>query len=127
MPTDSMPQGKKCGWIVPNELRDPWDLRIGDVKQLLVPLLEEIGKIDFFVHDSMHTYEHMMWEYKRIWPYLRQGGLFLSHDVDANEAFLDFMKEVNIRWKDYRVFHVLGGFRKSSNHWIKVDEIRSMK
>jgi len=112
LPPDSLPEEKQCGWIVPDGLRDQWDFRIGDVKQLLAPLLEEIGKIDFFVHDSMHTYEHMMWEYKCIWPYLRQNCLFLSHDVGASEAFFDFMKEVKISWYDYRVFHVLGGFIK---------------
>ncbi len=127
LPPDNLPQGKKSGWLVPDELRDIWDLRIGDTKQILDPLLKEIGEIDFFVHDSLHTYGHMMWEYKCVWPYLRRGGLFLSHDVGANDAFLDFMKEVNVRWHDYRVFHVLGGFRKSSNNEINVDEIRSMK
>lgn len=119
--------GKKRGWLVPEELRDCWDLRIGDAKKMLTPLLKEIGEIDCFVHDSLHTYDHMMWEYRRIWPYLRQGGLFLSHDVGASEAFLDFMKEVNVRWYDYRVFHVLGGFRKLSKNEINVDEIRSVK
>ncbi|MFQ5787509.1 MAG: class I SAM-dependent methyltransferase, partial [Thermodesulfobacteriota bacterium] len=116
LPPDNLPNGRKSGWAVPETLRDRWDLRIGDAKIMLVPLLNEIGETDFFVHDSLHTYDHMMWEYKCVWPYLRQGGLFLSHDVGANEAFLDFMKKVNIRWCDYRVFHVLGGFRKSSNH-----------
>ena len=116
LPPDNLPQGKKSGWLVPEELRDFWDLRIGDTKQMLDPLLKETGEIDFFIHDSLHTYDHMMWEYKRIWPHLRRGGLFLSHDVGANEAFLDFMNEVNIRWYGYRVFHVLGGFRKSSSH-----------
>ncbi len=36
-------------------------------------------------------------------------------------------EEINIRWYDYRVFRVLGGFRKPSKNEISVDEIRSMK
>ena len=119
--------GRKRGWLVPEELRDRWDLRIGDAKEILTPLLKEIGKIDCFLHDSLHTYDHMMWEYKRIWPYLKRGGLFLSHDVGANEAFLDFMKKINIHWSDYRVFHVLGGFRKPSKNKIMADDIQRMK
>lgn len=119
--------GRKSGWLVPEVLRDRWDLRIGDTKEMLAPLLKEIGEIDFFVHDSLHTYEHMMWEYKCVWPYLRRRGLFLSHDVGANDAFLDFMKEVDICWSDYRLFHVLGGFRKPSKIEINVDKIWSMK
>jgi len=81
-------------------------------KKLLGPLLHNAGQTDCFIHDSLHTYEHMIWEFRTVWPYLKLGGLFLSHDVGANDAFLDFMKENDIPWSAYRVFHVLGGFRK---------------
>jgi hypothetical protein len=53
-----------------------------------------------------------MWEFRTAWPYLIHGGLFLSHDVGANNAFMDFMKEKDIPWTAFRVFHVLGGFIK---------------
>lgn len=112
LPPDNLPAGKTVGWIVPKHLRDYWSLHIGDSKGLLKPLLEEIGEIDCFVHDSLHTYGHMMWEFRTAWEYIRPNGLFLSHDVGANEAFFDFMKEKGIPWSSYRVFHVLGGFQK---------------
>ena len=112
LPPDNLPTGKCAGWIVPEHLRDYWSLHIGDSKELLKPLLVEIGEIDCFVHDSLHTYEHMMWEFRTAWEYIRPNGLFLSHDVGANEAFFDFMKEKGIPWSSYRVFHVLGGFQK---------------
>ena len=100
------------GWIVPKYLKNRWRLEIGDVKDLLRPLLAKLGEIDFFLHDSHHSYEHMKWEYETVWRFLCSGGLFMSHDVGANNAFLEFMKEQKISWKNYRVFHVLGGFRK---------------
>jgi predicted O-methyltransferase YrrM len=112
VPPDNLPEGKTSGWIVPEALRHRWRLLIGDSKALLEPLLSGIGEIDCFLHDSLHTYEHMAWEFRTAWKHLRPGGLFLSHDVGANEAFFDFMKEKGIAWTSYRVFHVLGGFRK---------------
>jgi hypothetical protein len=112
LPPENLPAGKTVGWIVPEHLRDYWSLHIGDSKELLKPLLQEIGEIDCFVHDSLHTYEHMMWEFRTAWKYICPNGLFLSHDVGANEAFFDFMKEKGIPWSNYRVFHVLGGFQK---------------
>jgi predicted O-methyltransferase YrrM len=112
LPPENLPAGKDTGWVVPEILRGRWSLRIGDAKNILVPLLKEIGSVDLFIHDSLHTYEHMIWEYRRVWDHLTPGGLFLSHDVGANDAFFHFMKEKNIAWKDYRVFHVLGGFQK---------------
>lgn len=112
LPPGNLPPGKASGWVVPSSLKERWSLHIGDAKNLLKPLLHEADQIDCFIHDSSHTYEHMIWEFKTVWPYLKPGGLFLSHDVGANDAFLDFMKENGIPWSAYRVFHVLGGFRK---------------
>lgn len=112
LPPDNLPKGKTSGWIVPQSLRSRWKLYVGDVKELLEPLLDDLGGIDCFVHDSLHTYEHMIWEFRAVWKYLRSNGLFLSHDVGTNEAFFDFMKGKDILWENYRVFHVLGGFIK---------------
>ncbi len=112
LPPDNLPTGKASGWVVPPFLKERWSLHIGDSKNLMGPLLHEAGQMDCFIHDSLHTYEHMIWEFRKAWPRLKPGGLFLSHDVGANDAFLDFMKEKSIPWSAYRVFHVLGGFRK---------------
>jgi predicted O-methyltransferase YrrM len=112
LPPDNLPEGKSVGWVVPDNLRKRWSLHIGNSLDLLGPVLSSIGTIDCFVHDSLHTYDHMRWEFNTAWKYLRPGGLFLSHDVGANDAFFDFMSENSISWSAYRVFHVLGGFIK---------------
>jgi len=113
LPPDNLPEGKSSGGVVPQYLRNRWSLHLGDSKELLEPMLNKIGNIDCFLHDSLHTYEHMMWEFRTAWPYLNLQGLFLSHDVGANDAFMDFMKEKGVPWADFRVFHVLGGFKKT--------------
>lgn len=113
LPPDNLPQGHTSGWIVPESLRSQWVLKIGDSKELLGPLLHELCAIDCFLHDSLHTDEHMLWEFRTAWKHLRRGGLFLSHDVGASEAFFDFMAEQHIPWSSYRVFHVLGGFTRA--------------
>jgi predicted O-methyltransferase YrrM len=112
LPADNLPTGKASGWVVPQYLKSRWALHIGNSKDLLELLMNDLGEIDCFIHDSLHTYEHMIWEFRTAWKYLQPGGLFLSHDVGANDAFFDFMREKGISWKDYRVFHVLGGFQK---------------
>ena len=114
LPPANLPKGKTSGWVIPDHLKNRWSLRIGNTLDVLEPLLSDIGKIDCFVHDSLHTYDHMTWEFNMVWKNLRPGGLFLSHDVGANDAFLDFMSEKGISWCSYRVFHVLGGFIKPS-------------
>lgn len=53
-------------------------------------LLDELGTIDLFLHDSLHTVGHMTWEYETAWPYLRSGGCLCSHDVIYSTSFQDF-------------------------------------
>src|SRR4051794_1951743 len=43
-------------YFVPRPLRDRWHLIIGDSKDELPQLLERLGRIDLFHHDSLHTY-----------------------------------------------------------------------
>ena len=112
LPPKNLPSGKKSGFVVPQYLSSRWELRIGDSKDLLLPLLNDIGPIDSFIHDSLHTYDHMMFEFRTVWDFMRSPSLFLSHDVGRNKAFFDFMNEKQISWKDYRVYYVLGGFQK---------------
>jgi predicted O-methyltransferase YrrM len=47
--------------------------------------------IDMFLHDSSHSYQHMLWEFRQFWPRLRDGGLLVSHDVQMNAAFPGFV------------------------------------
>jgi predicted O-methyltransferase YrrM len=47
--------------------------------------------IDMFLHDSSHSYRHMLWEFQQFWPRLRDGGLLVSHDVQMNAAFVEFV------------------------------------
>lgn len=112
LPPSNLPSCKSSGWLVPESFKERWSICAGDSKDLLQPLLNDLGEIDFFIHDSLHTYEHMLWEFRTVWKHLCPQSLFLSHDVGANDAFFEFMKENGISWKDYRVFHVLGGFQK---------------
>lgn len=111
VPSERLPPGKAPGWIVDDDLRHRWTLQIGPSSELLRPLLSELRSIDVFLHDSLHTYDNMLFEYRAAWPFLKTSGLLLSHDVGRNAAFFDFAREVGKGWSDWRVYDVLGGFR----------------
>jgi len=89
-----LPAGKPLGWVVPQEFRSEWKLLVGDSRAILPGLLDELGSTDVFIHDSLHTYEHMFWEFRQAYPHLRSGGLLLSDDAKWNPAFLEFAREV---------------------------------
>lgn len=88
-----VPEGEQPGWLIPEELKQRWTLRLGRSSEILPDILEQLKSVDIFLHDSEHSYENMKWEYQIVWPYLNCGGLLLSHDIDANEAFPEFCKE----------------------------------
>ena len=79
---------------------------------MLPAVLQDVGMIDIFIHDSLHTYDHMLFEYRTAWPHLRPGGILLSDDTDWNRAFPTFAAEVNGETLMFN-FRV-GGMRKST-------------
>jgi predicted O-methyltransferase YrrM len=85
-----VPSGKEPGWMIPDELRGPWKLVLGRSQDELPPLLERLGTIDVFMHDSEHSYECMSFEFEHAFRALRPGGALIADDVDANDAFADF-------------------------------------
>ena len=68
-------------FFVPQQLTDRLRLIIGDSTQVLPQLLARLERIDLFLHDSLHSYEHMMWEYDTAFPHLHADGALSSHDV----------------------------------------------
>ncbi|MEP7265403.1 MAG: class I SAM-dependent methyltransferase, partial [Bacteroidota bacterium] len=87
----------QTGWLVPAELRNQWNLQLGDAKKILPQLLEKSKEIDLFFHDSDHSFEHMQWEFNTIFPYLIKDGLVLSDDVHQHAAFPEFVAKNNLR------------------------------
>lgn len=80
------------GAAVPESFKSHWRLKIGSSRRLLPDLLSELAKIDLFIHDSLHTYRNMLWEFQAVWPFLAPGGLLVADDVNFNQAFADFVK-----------------------------------
>jgi Methyltransferase domain len=89
-----IPPGKEPGWMVPPELRARWHLVLGRSQDELPPLLERVGEIDFFMHDSEHSYECMSFEFRAAWAALREDGVLVADDVNANTAWVEFAREV---------------------------------
>jgi predicted O-methyltransferase YrrM len=85
------------GSIIPDYLRYRWHLIVGRSSDTLLPLLEQVGAIDVFLHDSEHSYGNMLWEYQTAWAHLKGGGVLLSHNIDSSDAFSDFCSSIKLR------------------------------
>ena len=89
----AIPPGKEPGWMIPAELRERWRLTVGRSQEELPPLLERLGTIDLFVHDSEHSYECMDFEFRAAWPALRDGGALVADDWNWNDAFAELARD----------------------------------
>ena len=110
LPSSKLLPGNEPGWIVPAKLYDRWDLRKGKSECILPNLLDEINKVDIFLHDSDHSYTNMFWEFKTVCQFVREGGLVLSHDVSQNAAFRDFANSISKKY--YYMLKNCGGIKQ---------------
>jgi predicted O-methyltransferase YrrM len=84
-----VPEGKTSGWLIPDAYRERFEVWNGDAKDLLPKLVDSVDSIDFFFHDSDHTYDHMMFEFHEAKRKLAKGGLLVSDDVSWNTSLWD--------------------------------------
>jgi predicted O-methyltransferase YrrM len=88
-----IPEGRTSGWLVPDAYRDRFEVWNGDAKDLLPKMVDRIGSIDFFYHDSDHTYNHMMFEFHQAKRKLNEGGLVVGDDIAWSASLWDFADE----------------------------------
>jgi predicted O-methyltransferase YrrM len=86
------------GALIPEELRDRWRLYRGVTKRVMPKLLERLGHVEMFVHDSLHTYRNIRFELEAIAPYLTPGAVVVADDIDENPAFLEWVKKMQLSY-----------------------------
>ena len=62
----------------------------------------------------MHTYDHMMFEFKTSWDFIKKNGILISDDIvtmngKGHSPFVDF---ADLQQKEIVVYNVLGGIKK---------------
>jgi hypothetical protein len=96
---------KMIGAVIPKDFRNKWDLEIGKSVDKLPYLLNKFQDTDIFIHDSLHTYQNMMFEFNITFEKIKKNGMIVSDDILSNDAFYNFVTE-----------------KKLKNFIIKVDE-----
>ena len=86
------------GRFIPGKLRDRWVLHRGSSENQLSQLLKEVGPPGLFIHDSLHTYTNMRYEFALAWPALKSGGAVIADDIQGNMAFLELTAREDVAW-----------------------------
>lgn len=93
-----VPSGWETGWLIPSWLKERHNLIIGDSRQELPKLLRQVDKVNLFLHDSLHTDEHVLMEFNAVLPHMHDKGILLCDDVheEWSLGFVDFCQANNI-------------------------------
>jgi hypothetical protein len=84
----------QTGAAIPGGRHERWTYVRGSSRRRLPGLLSELGEIDMFVHDSLHSTRNMRFEMRLTWPAVAAGGIMLVDDV-YNQSFGDFVRETH--------------------------------
>ena len=84
------------GCIIPENIKSKWQLqRLPDVKGIPLALNFFNHNIDLCHYDSDKSYTGRKWSSPILWSSLKNGGLFVSDDINDNIAFKQFCEDVN--------------------------------
>jgi hypothetical protein len=77
---------------VPDRLREGWAYVEGPSRRRLPPLVKQLGRLELFCHDSLHSTRNTRWELETVWRVLAPGGVVVVDDVDHNWGFEEFLQ-----------------------------------
>ncbi|MFC7235546.1 class I SAM-dependent methyltransferase [Halosegnis marinus] len=80
-----------AGWLVPPYLQGAWTRKFGDAKELL-PTVLETETPDVFIHDSLHTAEHMRFEFETATEFMEPGGFLVTDNCRFNNVFRAYVE-----------------------------------
>ncbi|MGD8778521.1 MAG: class I SAM-dependent methyltransferase [Ignavibacteria bacterium] len=101
------------GWLVDEKYKSHWELIIGNSKEKLPELLEKIDIVDIFMHDSLHTDEHINFELNLVFSKMNSNSLYLCDDVNEYWS-IEFIRFSKRELLNYMVFRERLGIGKKS-------------
>ena len=103
-----VPADQCSGWLVPEALRGRWTLRLGKSSELLPKLLDEVSPVNLFIHDSEHSFENQLFEFRAAFARLTTGGVIFASDINWSKAFDVFAGEVSQQARKFFIDYSLG-------------------
>ena len=101
------------GWLLDQSAAENFMIIIEDTKTALAKHLQQ-RRVDFFIHDSNHSYDHELFELKTVTRYANEHAVLISDNAHGGNAMRDFCKAHDLRFhffkeKPRRHFYPGGG------------------
>lgn len=88
----------QIGIAVTDACRVRWSYVEGSSKQRLPGLITQVGNVQIFIHDSLHTARNTLFEMNQAARVMRPGGVMLVDDISTHRGFVTFAQ----RHPEYR-------------------------
>ena len=89
---DATPDPRHIGCLVPERLKPRMTTYSGKSLDILPQLTGDAKDVDFFLHESSHTYAVMTAEFEWAFKQIKGRGVITSHDVLMTNAWDHFVK-----------------------------------
>lgn len=91
---------KEVGFIIPPELKKNLEWVKGTSSEKLASVLDSVGQVDIFFHDSDHSYENVTFELETVWPRLINNKIILVDNYDWSDAPKDFSYKNSLKLRN---------------------------
>jgi len=88
----------QTGAAITDACRARWSYLEGTSRQRLPTLITEVGHVEVFIHDSLHTAKNTLFEMEQAASAITSGGVMLVDDIKTHEGFASFSR----RHPDYQ-------------------------
>jgi hypothetical protein len=82
----------QTGVAVTDACRARWSYLNGTSRQRLPALVKEVGHVEVFIHDSLHTAGNTLFEMEQAASAMSPGGVMLVDDIKTHEGFATFAR-----------------------------------
>lgn len=80
------------GVAVAESCRPRWSYLEGTSSQRMPPLTAEVGHLEMFIHDSLHTASNTLFEMEQADSVMSPSGVMLIDDIGSHDAFPAFAR-----------------------------------
>lgn len=80
----------QIGVAVSDTCRARWSYLAGTSRQRLPALIDEVGHVEVFIHDSLHTVRNTVFELEQAASAMAPGGVMLVDDIALHKGFAVF-------------------------------------
>ena len=84
---------KDTGAAITDSCRRRWSYVEGSSRQRLRALTAEVGRVDVFIHDSLHTGKNVLFEMEQVAFAMPSGGVMLVDDIGSHDGFVTFARK----------------------------------